>query len=117
MPNNTCFRTLEPTSWAPDHIAITGIHGIGRDLDYSLGGGLGSAFMIEAWEYPKIGIYICDCPSAGHDMVALDHRSCGPNGEPQVVHVDQESEFKVTVLAGTFEAFIRGLERESAFDD
>jgi hypothetical protein len=28
MPRKNCFRTDEPTSWAKDHVAITGIFGI-----------------------------------------------------------------------------------------
>ena len=30
------------------------------------------------WEYPDIGIYFGNCPSGGHDMIALDYRTCGP---------------------------------------
>ena len=116
MPVNTCFPTEEPTSWADDHVAITGIYGIGRDKAYSLCGSLGSQFMIDEWEYPAIGVAICDCPSAGHDMIFLDYRMCGPQGEPAVVHVDQECDYKITHLADSFEEFIRGLEHESVFD-
>ena len=72
--------------------------------------------MIEEWEYPPIGVYFADCPSGGHDMLCLDYRACGPEGEPQVVHVDQEWDYKVTLVAENFEAFIHGLESDEAFD-
>jgi len=116
IPVNTCYPSDEPTSWAEDHVAITGIFGIGRKKDCSLCGELGSQFMIDEWEYPAIGVAICDCPSAGHDMIFLDYRACGPQGEPAVVHVDQENDYKITHLADSFEEFIRGLEDESVYD-
>lgn len=112
----TAFPTAVPTSWAEDHIAIEGFLSIGRDKTYSLCGELGSRFMIEEWEYPDIGIAICDCPSAGHDMVFLDYRECGPQGEPKVVHIDQELDYEITPLADTFEEFVRGLVDEDDFD-
>ena len=74
IPVNTSFPVDKPTSWAEDYVAITGIFGIGRERTYSLCGELGSQFMIEEWEYPAIGVAICDCPSAGHDMIFLDYR-------------------------------------------
>ena len=116
VPARTTFPTQESTSWAEDHIAITSISGIGRDKMYSLGGELGSRFMIENWGYPDLGIVICDCPSAGHDVVMLDYRFCGPEGEPCVVHVDQESDYEITYLAPNFEVFIRGLLDEEDFE-
>jgi hypothetical protein len=116
LPQNTCFPTKEATSWAEDHVAITGVMGIGRTKTYSLCGSLGSAFMQSEWGYPKLGICICDCPSAGHDMIMLDYRKCGPTGEPEVVHVDQESDYRGTLLAKDFETFVRGLVNESVFD-
>lgn len=78
IPVNNCCPTDEPTIWADDHVAITGIFGIGRDKPYSLCGTLGSQFMIDEWEYPAIGVAICDCPSAGHDMIFLDYRGLRP---------------------------------------
>jgi hypothetical protein len=116
IPRRDRFRTEGPTSWAEDHVAITGIAGIGRARDYSLCGRLGSRFMQREWGYPEIGVVICDCPSAGHDLVMLDYRACGPMGEPQVVHVDQESDYAITFLASDFETFVRGLVHASDFD-
>jgi hypothetical protein len=72
--------------------------------------------MIDAWEYPNIGVYFCNCPSGGHDMVALDYRKCGPQGEPEVVHVDQEADFQITFVAKDFETFIKGLRPEKDCD-
>ena len=117
IPNRTCFPTSEQNSWAEDHIAITSLFGIGRNKTYSLLGDLGSRFMIEEWEYPQIGVYFADCPSGGHDMVALDYRECGPQGEPCVVHVDQEDDFRIIFLAPDFSAFIAGLVSEDTFAD
>ena len=116
IPVNTCYPCDEPTCWSDDHVAITGIFGIGREKSCSLCGELGSQFMIDEWEYPAIGVAICDCPSAGHDMIFLDYRACGPQGEPAVVHVDQENDYRITHLADSFEEFIRGLEHESVYD-
>lgn len=116
IPTKTCHPTETPTSWAEDHIEISGIMGIGYKKIYSLCGQLGSQFMIDEWEYPNIGVVICDCPSAGHDVIMLDYRNCGNNGEPEVVHVDQESDYKITFLAKDFETFIQGLVDESTFN-
>ena len=116
IPVNTCYPCDEPTCWAEDHVAITGIFGIGREKSCSLCGELGSQFMIDEWEYPAIGVAICDCPSAGHDMIFLDYRACGSQGEPAVVHVDPENDYKITHLADSFEEFLNALEHESLYD-
>lgn len=116
IPVNTCISTNTSTSWAHNHVAITGILGIGREKAYSLCGVLGSQFMIDEWGYPAIGVAICDCPSAGHDMIFLDYRECGSQGEPKVVHIDQECDYEITPLADSFEEFIRGLVNEEHFE-
>lgn len=110
MPARTSHRTNTRTSWAEDHIAITGIFSIGYDKPCSLCGERGSRFWVEEWGYPDIGVYFADCPSAGHDMLCLDYRACGPQGEPSVVHVDQELDYAITPVAPDFESFLRGLE-------
>lgn len=117
IPVDRCFPTDVPTSWAGDHVAISAFKGIGFAKPWSLCGGLGSRFRIEQWEYPDIGVYFGDCPSAGHDMIALDYRACGPTGEPGVVHVDQEGDYRITPLAPDFETFVRGLVHSSVYED
>ncbi|EDY19191.1 conserved hypothetical protein [Chthoniobacter flavus Ellin428] len=115
IPFRTNHRTNERTTWAADHIAISGLYSVGGEKACSLLGEFGSQFWIEEWGYPPIGIYFADCPSAGHDMVCLDYRACGPAGEPQIVHVDQEWDYHIVRVAENFESFIRGLEDDSAF--
>lgn len=116
IPKRNCFPTTQITSWSETHIAITGIMGIGKNKSYSLFGTLGSKFMIDEWGYPDTGVYICDCPSAGHDMIMLDYSNCGKEGQPEVVHIDQEYDYKKTLLAKDFETFIRGLVSPDVYD-
>lgn len=101
------------TTWASDHVAIYSILAIGQTSPESLCGERGSRFWVDGWGYPEIGVYFADCPSAGHDMLALDYRE---GGDPAVVHVDQEWEYRVTRIASSFEAFINGLQNEDAFE-
>jgi len=61
---NAAFSTKSPTSWAEDHVIISGFLSIDRDKSNSRCGDLGSQFKIKEWRYPPIGVYICDCPSA-----------------------------------------------------
>ena len=117
IPRRTNHRTKERTTWSDDHIAISGIYSIGSEKSYSLCGDAGSRFWVEEWGYPDIGVYFADCPSAGHDMLCLDYRTCGPMREPQVVHIDQDWDYKIVVVAENFEAFIRGLEDDAVFED
>lgn len=116
MPRRTRHRTAQPTSWSKDHVAITGIYAIGETKPCSLCGDLGSKFWVSEWGYPPVGVYFADCPSAGHDMLCLDYRDCGPTGEPQVVHVDQELDYRITFVAPSFDSFIRGLQTGEEFD-
>ena len=116
IPRCKNHRTAEATSWAPDHVAVSGIFAIGSTRPYSLCGEFSSKFWASEWGYPAIGVYFANCPSAGHDMLCLDYRDCGPEGEPCVVHVDQARDFKITLVAASFESFVRGLEADEAFD-
>lgn len=116
IPKKANHRTKERTTWAEDHIAITGLYSIGSEKRCSLCGEFGNQLWLDEWGYPPIGVYFADCPSAGHDMVCLDYRECGPTGEPRVVHVDQERNYKITFVAENFESFIRNLECDDAFE-
>lgn len=116
MPVNTCHKIATQTSWAPDHIAIHGVYAVAFEPGSSLCGSVGSKFYIREWGYPPIGVYFADCPSAGHDMLCLDYRSCGRDGEPSVVHVDQELDYAITFVAPSFQEFVRGLRHETEFD-
>lgn len=111
-----CFPMEEATTWAEDHIAIHGLAAIGRSKSYALCGTSGTASALEDLGYPAIGIVIADTPSGGHDLVMLDYRDCGPQGEPRVVHVDQENDYRITFVAPDFESFIRGLVDEEEYD-
>jgi SMI1-KNR4 cell-wall len=101
------------TTWAEDHVGVYSLAAIGRTASFSLCGERGSAFWVAEWGYPDIGVYIVDCPSAGHDMIALDYRL---PGEPTVVHVDQEWDYRITVLAPDFGTFVTGLVDESDYE-
>lgn len=116
IPIKKDYRTSQPTWWAENHVSIAGIFGIDRNRQSSLCGEFGSKFWTKEWGYPELGVYFADCPSAGHDMLCLDYRECGKDGEPRVVHVAQESDYEITQVADNFAAFIQGLEDESAFE-
>lgn len=105
----------QPTNWADDHIVVTELYALGRTAQMSLAGPLGSLHMEREWGYPRIGVGIADTPSAGHEQIMLDYRSCGKNGEPQVVHVDQEAGYRITFVAKDFATFIRGLVGEDDY--
>jgi tetratricopeptide (TPR) repeat protein len=108
IPHNTLY----PTEGTSSPIKIAGIRGIGRDKRYSLCGENGSRHVIEHWGYPEIGVVIADGASGGQEVIMLDYRSAGNDGEPEVVHIDKENKYKVTTLAPNFETFIRGLVKE-----
>jgi hypothetical protein len=116
IPGPCCFPA-DGLGWAEDHVRISAFKGIGERRLFSLCGELGSRHKIDHWDYPDIGIYFGDSPTAGHQMFALDYRDCGHDGEPAVVFVNQERDYRVTRLADDFETFVRGLLPESVYED
>lgn len=113
-PKNNYFPI--PNSDNNNYVIVNGICGIGGQWGID-SKELGSRFMIEEWGYPDIGIVVGQCPSAGHDVIMLDYSLCGKNGEPQILHVDQESDYRKTFLAKNFETFICGFVNESVYDN
>lgn len=111
VPRSRSFPVADPVSGEREHIAISGILGIGREKKRSLCGEAGSRFRIEQEGYPEFGVIICDCPSEAA-AVMLDYRDSGNDGAPEVVHVDKANNYAITRLAPSFEAFIRGLVKE-----
>lgn len=112
------FENPLQRDWTPRSFSAESIYGVDCKKPYSLCGEMGSKFWIDEWKYPDIGIVICDTMSGGHDLIFLDYSDCGPEGEPCVVHIDQESDYERTYLADNFKDFIEGLfsEDESSED-
>ena len=106
-----CFPTSRKTSWAPDHIQVRKLLGVG--FEDGIDGTYGSRYMIREWGYPDVGIVIFDCPSGGHDTVMLDYRNTAPSGEPGVVYIDEDR--SILPLAPDFDRFVAGLLDESKF--
>jgi hypothetical protein len=88
---------------------LVGVGGM-RGID----GERGSRYTIPEWEYPEIGVVICDLISNGHDTIMLDYSQCGPDGEPGVAYIDDDR--NIHQLSENFEAFWRSLQREMPSD-
>ena len=50
-------------------------------------------------------------------MIFLDYSECGRDGEPKVVHIDQESDYELSPIAKNFEEFIGLLQTEEEYED
>ncbi|MFJ6570664.1 SMI1/KNR4 family protein [Streptomyces sp. NPDC091292] len=112
-PRRRCCPTTFPTSWADDHFEISGIRGIGGSWGIDSLSGRGSSYLISEWEYPPIGVVICDTPSAGHDTVMLDYSECGPSGEPSVAYIDEDRIPRR--VADSFQDFLERLVKQESF--
>ncbi len=88
-------------------IGITGFLGVGSTKNNSLFGQFGNAFWFKEWGYPRdIGVIIADTESGGHEMIYLDYRECGKDGEPKVSACFQEYDYEIQILANSFEEFL-----------
>ena len=93
-----------------DRTMMRQLYQINMDNSFcAINGQYGTKFLVEDWGYPDIGVAIGVGFFGEHEIFFLDYRECGPQGEPKVSHVDQECDYRITVLAENFESFIRGL--------
>lgn len=104
-PSMPLFPVAFENSWAPDHIEISTVLGIGGTFGIDSTSETSSAHLIREWDYPEIGIVLAFTPSGGFDVVMLDYAKAA--GEPRVVYVDEDR--TVHELAGSFQAFLDGL--------
>ena len=109
-----CVRTDFRSSWGGDYFQVGQLLGIGP-AEVSV---LDSTYMIDEWQIPVSGLLISSTPS-GHDWVLLDYGDCGPQGEPAVVYVDDQStdEYVVHRVADTFADFVAALVLPPEDDD
>ncbi|WP_029758346.1 SMI1/KNR4 family protein [Fusobacterium nucleatum] len=103
------FEVPFQRDWSRDLVDVMSIYGVDSNKIYSLCGEFGNKLWIEEWKYPNIGIAICGTMTGGHDMIFLDYLDCEPEGEPCVVHIDQEGDYEITYLADNFKEFVEGL--------
>lgn len=106
-PHKRHLATPFPTSWADDHIEIASIKGVGGTWGIDSSSGLGSESMIAEWDYPAIGIVVCDMPSGGHDAVMLDYTRSNQGNQPSVAYIDEDR--IVREVAPDFATFISRL--------
>ena len=112
IPYATCYPLPEEDDQdGLDYVEITGFLNVGRKKMNSLCGAAGNKLFKEIWHYPDYGVYICDCPSAGFDLILLDYRQCGTDGEPSVAYVNMETS-QIITLAPDFATFVQGLTEE-----
>lgn len=83
-----CLPVEFENSWAPDHIGVEALLGLGgeRGMDSQFG----SAYMIQEWGYPDIGVVFAATPSGGHDALMLNYTNADSVSEPSVVYIDED---------------------------
>lgn len=113
MVNRCIFPCGYKTGWSDDHIEITDILGIDKNKPSIFG----TEYLQSEWGYPEGYLNIANTPVSGHLEVFLDYREAGPNADPPVVSIDQEDNYKVTLLAESFGDFIRNLITKDEFEN
>jgi hypothetical protein len=99
----TRLEMTQATSWAPDHVSLEHVRGIGED------GIADSLWLNETWEQPRELVLL---DGDGHWWIALDYRA---GSEPVVTWYDNEMGEDVR-LADDFRSFVERLEPDEEAD-
>lgn len=100
-------------SYANDHIPFDQLFGIGpadRARALTL---VDTPYLVQEWDLPTSVVLLS---GQGHYWVALDYRTCGPDGEPSVTWIDNEMEHGLQ-LAPDFRAFVELLKPSASIPD
>ncbi|MFF9849649.1 SMI1/KNR4 family protein [Streptomyces litmocidini] len=106
------YPTDAPTSWSDDHVPFEALLGIGEEGGDRLSL-LDSPYLTEEWGLPSPLVLLS---GGAHGWIALDHRTCGADGEPSVAWFDPGDGAELP-LAGDFRTFVEGLTASASFPD
>lgn len=99
-------------------IGLGCFYSIGSEKIYSLFGNFSNEFYFDELEYPRdLGVIIASTDSGGHEMIYLDYRECGKDGEPKVSACFEEYDYEIQILANSFEEFLAMLVTEEEAED
>lgn len=91
------------SEWTNNVVKVSRIMSIGREKTWSICG-----TVVQVQCRPDIGVAIATTWDSA-DMIILDYRECGKDGEPAVVCVDSNARHGIWKLTDNFESFIRSL--------
>ncbi|MGL5405763.1 MAG: SMI1/KNR4 family protein [Propionibacteriaceae bacterium] len=98
-PNEPTVYSRFPTGWSEDHFVVTQINGLGGEM--GIDGEYGSAYMVEEWGYPHVGLVFAQLDDP-EEALMFDYRGTG--SEPTVAYVNSDGES--WVIAESFDAFL-----------
>jgi hypothetical protein len=100
---DTC--QAEPNFYADDYVPFDHLFGIGPAGQTGPLTLLDTAYLVREWDLPTPVVLLS---GQGHYWVALDYRTCGPNGDPAVTWIDNEMNHELQ-LAPDFRTFVECL--------
>jgi hypothetical protein len=95
----------EATFFADGHVPFDQLFGIGPADQFDALTLLHTPYLVREWDLPTPCVLLS---GQGHYWIALDYRTCGPDGVPSVVWIDNEMDHEIQV-APDFRAFVERL--------